>query len=288
MLLLLGGAAPPAHPDAIARGEAAYLRRAAGGGDGRAALEPIGEAIRAFQEATAADPRNLEARWKLLRALHFEGEFATDERDAKHRIFDRARALSEEGVALLAERIDGGDRLHELSADLLEERIAQAAVSRYDVAAFYFWSAINWAAWSQTSGLLNAVRRGAAGRIHDYALLVVALDPEHEEGGAHRLLAALHARLPRVPFVSGWVDRSQALAHVERALEIAPEHPGNHLLLAITLLDLHPERRAEALALLEEVSALEPRRATEVEDLAIRREARERLERERAGAGEPR
>jgi len=287
VLLLLGGAAPPAHPDAIARGEAAYLGRAAGGGDGRAALEPIGEAIRAFQEATAADPRNLEARWKLLRALHFEGEFATEEREAKRRIFDRARTLSEEGMELLAERV-GGDRLHELSSELSQERLAQAAVSPHDVAAFYFWSAINWAAWSQTSGLLRAVRRGVAGRVHDYALLVVALDREHEEGGAHRLLAALHARLPRVPFVSGWVDRSQALVHVERALEIAPEHPGNHLILATTLLDLQPDRRAEALALLKEVSALEPRPATEVEDLAIRREARERLEEERARAGEPR
>ncbi len=136
------------------------------------------------------------------------------------------------------------------------------------------------------SGLLSAVRRGVADRLRDYTLLVLALEPDYEEGGADRMMAALHARLPRVPFLSGWVDRSEALPHVERALAIAPEHPGNHLLLALTLLDLHPERRAEALAALEQVSAVEPRRATEVEDLAIRREARERLELERAAAGE--
>jgi hypothetical protein len=72
---------------------------------------------------------------------------------------------------------------------------------------------------------------------------------------------------------------------VERALAIAPEHPGNHLLLAMTLLDLHPERRDEALEVLERVSVIEPRPATTVEDLAVRREARERLEEERASVG---
>lgn len=285
-LLVLAVMAPPALSNGVARGDAAYLRRAEGGEDGRAAREPIGEAIRAYQETVAADPRDLEARWKLLRALHFEGDFATDEREAKRRIFDRARILSDEGVALLAERLGGGDRLHELFTDALQERLAQATDSSHDVAAFYFWSAINWAAWSQVSGLLGAVRRGVAGRLHDYALLVLALEPEYEEGGAHRLLSALHARLPRVPFLSGWVDRSRVLPHAERALAIAPEHPGNQLLLAITLLDLHPERGGEALALLDEVSVVRPRPAMEVEDLAIRGEARERLEQERLADGE--
>jgi tetratricopeptide (TPR) repeat protein len=284
-LLALAALAPPALPDGIARGDAAFLRRAEGGRDGRAAPEPIGEAIRAYQEAVATDPRDLEARWKLLRALHFEGDFAIDEREAKRRVFDRARILSDEGMALLAERVGGKKRLQEISGGALQERLAQAGVSSHGVAAFYFWSAINWAAWSQVSGLLSAVRRGVANRLRDYTLLVLALEPDYEEGGAHRMMAALHARLPRVPFLSSWVDRSEALPHVERALAIAPEHPGNHLLLAITLLDLHPERRAEALVALEQVSVLEPRPATEVEDLAIRREARERLELERAAEG---
>jgi tetratricopeptide (TPR) repeat protein len=285
-LLVLVASARPALPDGIARGDAAFLRRAKGGRDGRAAPEPIGEAIRAYQEAVATEPRDLEARWKLLRALHFEGDFAMQERDAKRRVFDRARTLSEEATALLAERVGGGEQLHELSTDALQERFAEGTEPPHDVAAFYFWSAINWAAWSQVSGLLSAVRRGVAGRLRDYTLVVLVLEPDYEEGGADRMMAALHARLPRVPFLSGWVDRSQALPHVERALTIAPEHPGNHLLFALTLLDLYPERRAEALAALEEVSALGPRPETEVEDLAVRREARERLELERAAAGE--
>ena len=100
------------------------------------------------------------------------------------------------------------------------------------------------------------------------------------------MMSALHARLPRVPFVSGWVDRSEALPHAERALAIAPQHPGNRLLLALPLVGLHPGRRPEALAVLEEVSEFVPRAASEVEDLTIRRQARERLEEELASVGE--
>ena len=287
-LLAFAALETPALGDGIARGDAAFLGRAEGGMDGHAAPEAIGEAIRAYQEAVSEDPSDLEARWRLLRALHFEGDFAIDEREAKHLVFDRGRILSEQGVKLLAEGIGGGKQLHELSEGALQERLTRAGVSSHDVAAFYFWSTVNWAAWSRVSGLLSAVRRGVANRLRAYTLLVLALEPDYEEGGAYRMMSALHARLPRVPFLSGWVDRSEALPLAERALAIGPEHPGNHLLLALTLLDLHPERRAEALALLEDVAALEPRRATEVEDLATRREARERLERERVAAGERR
>jgi hypothetical protein len=128
------------------------------------------------------------------------------------------------------------------------------------------------------------VRRGLPNRIHDYALLVLALEPEYADGGAHRLLAALHARVPRVPFLTGWADRDRALVHAESAIEIAPAVSDNRLSLAFTLLDLDSDRRAEALALLEEILEQEPRPESLLEDLSIRRKAEERLERER-GAG---
>jgi hypothetical protein len=126
------------------------------------------------------------------------------------------------------------------------------------------------------------VREGLAGRIYRDAQAAVALDETIEEGGAHRLLARLHATLPRVLFLSPWVDPSRALPHLERALALSPSHPGNRLLYAFTLLELAPERRGEALALLEELAVLEPRPSERSEDLAMRRSARERLAEERA------
>jgi hypothetical protein len=162
-------------------------------------------------------------------------------------------------------------------------RVAAAAASQRDVARLYFWSAINWGAWSANAGLLRAVRQGVANRIHRYTLIAIALEPDYEEGGAFRLLGRLHAELPRVPFMSGWVDRGESIPLLERAYAMAPANPGNRLLLALTLFDLAPERRSEAFDLLKQVERLIPRPSMRIEDLAMRRQARELLAAGRVG-----
>ena len=266
LLLALGAGALAAadalasdDAEALARGDAAWEQRAEGADDdGRAAPAPIEEAIRAYDQAVAAAPESLEARWKLLRALHFAADFASASEEAARARLDRATALADASRPLLG------------------------TASPRDAAATHFWSAIVWGAWSQRRGLLAAVREGVANRMHEEALAVVALDDRFEEGGAHRLLSRLHASLPRVPLLSGWVDRAQALPESERALAIAPLHLGNRYLFALTLLDVAPERREEALRVLEEVAVAEPRQDQRVEELSIRRSARERLAQERA------
>jgi hypothetical protein len=121
--------------------------------------------------------------------------------------------------------------------------------------------------------------------LHDYAELVIALDPSFEEGGALRLLARLHATLPRVPLLSGWVDRERALPLMERALALAPTHPGNQLLMALTLRELAPARSSEANRLLENAASSTPRPAYTAEDAAIRKEARDLLARSESTTG---
>ena len=68
---------------------------------------------------------------------------------------------------------------------------------------------------------------------------------------------------------------------MDRALAVGPEHPGNYFLLALTLFDLAPDRRDEALVLLDKVVASPPRPAYVVEDLAVREAARARVVEER-------
>jgi hypothetical protein len=139
--------------------------------------------------------------------------------------------------------------------------------------------------WSQTHGLLEAVREGVARRVYEGALVAHRLDPDLEEGGPLRLLARLHAKLPHVPFVSGFVDRTQAEPLAAETLRRWPGHPGNRLLLALTWLELAPERRAEALTLLAEVAASAPRAAQQVEDAAVATAAQQRLAEENARGG---
>jgi tetratricopeptide (TPR) repeat protein len=274
---LLGVVSLGAYADDLARGDLAWRNRAEGEREGRPRPDPILEAIRSYEAALAARPESLEASWKLLRALHFAGDFVFEDRGERREIFDRGRQVSEPGLELLARQVGSGKRLDELEPEALERLLDAAGVSSSDVARLYFWSAVNWGAWSRVVGLLGAVRQGVATRLHRYTQITIALEPEYEEGGAFRLLGRLHAELPRVPFLSGWVDRGKAIPLVERAYAIAPAHPGNPLLLALTLLDLAPERRAEALDLLRQVEGLTPRPSLRIEDLFVRREARERL-----------
>lgn len=274
-LALLAG--PAAHADLVARGDAAWARRADGAQGGLARTGPVLEAVRHYEDAVDARADDLEARWKLLRALHFLGDFSQADEALASRASERARDVAEHGLDRLAQRAGAGARLESFDPASLPTRLDAAGVARHDAARLYFWSAIGWGAWSQRVGLLSAVRQGVANRLHDYTRVTIALEPGYDDGGALRLLGRLHAELPRVPFVSGWVDRDRALPLVERAYGLAPEHPGNRLLLALTLLDLAPDRRAEARELLSGVGELEPRPDMRVEDLTLRRQARERL-----------
>lgn len=258
------------------------MGRACGGHEGpRAAAGPVEAAIDAYEAARAADPDRLEVHWKLLRALHFAGAFAAAADPAAKARFDRARDDAERAFEALRRRARDPDFAGRPSEDVGD---AFDAALHADVARVHFWAAIVWGAWSQHHGLLGAVRQGVAGRLHRYARVSMALAPELERGGAQRLLSRLHATLPRVPFLTGWVDRDRALPLAEQAFGIAPAFPGNRLLLALTLLDVAPARRDEALSLLEDVAALEPDPAAVVEELAMRENARERLARERAPA----
>jgi tetratricopeptide (TPR) repeat protein len=279
---LLGVVSLGAYADDVGRGDSAWRIRAEGEREARPLPDPILEAIRSYEAALAARPESLGARWKLLRALHFAGDFVLEDGGERRRNFDRGRQVSEQGLDLLARQVGYGKRLDELEPEALKRLLDAAGVSSNDVARLYFWSAINWGAWSRLVGLLGAVSQGVAKRLHRYTRITIALEPEYEEGGAFRLLGRLHAELPRVPFVSGWVDRGQAIPLVERAYAIAPANPGNRLLLGLTLLDLAPERRAEALELLRQVEGLTPRPSMRIEDLVVRREARERLAEEAA------
>jgi hypothetical protein len=266
-------------PSAEARaGDAYWSDRARGMREARADPAPVQLAIRSYARALEADPSDLRSRWKLVRALHFEGEFARLAPDARRRSFDRAIDVAEEGLGKIDDQ--AGAELHELDQRRLRETLAAAGLDASGVARLYYWAAASWGSWSKEAGLLAAVRTGVANRLRAYLDVVVILEPSYEGAGAHRFLGALHARLPRVPFLSGWVDRGSALPQLETALSIAPDEPSNRLLLGLTLLDLEPSQRREGLGVLSEVAAFQPRVERRVEDSVVVLEARRRLERE--------
>lgn len=276
--LVLAGAPPPTRADetALARGDAAWSRRAADRDGLHAAPDAIDEAIAAYRVAWDEGAGSLASGWKLVRALWWADEFAALDEPAATARFAEARAVATTAVSGLDARSQGGTAVSSLAPEDWPD--AFPPERHGDVAGVLFWSAIAEGSWGRSQGLLTNIRQGVAGLSRDRALASVALEPGIDEGGAQRLLSRLHAELPRVPLVTGWVDRDLALAWAERAIAVSREHPGNALILALALLDLGVEaRRDEAVASLERLAELEPREDSVMADLSAREVARERL-----------
>lgn len=258
--------------DLAALGNDAWLRRHEKQEAGRAQPQPIDTAIDAFTRALEVSPEDLGLRWQLLRALYFKGEYVLDDSDEKLALFERSRDLADGGRNLLHARHRSRN-----AEDLSPEEIAAEVGDDPDAAATYFWSAVHWGLWGRHRGALAAAKAGVASKIRRFAETVVLLDEVMEEAGGHRILGRLHAEAPKLPFVTGWVDRDLAISELERAMELAPEGLLTHLYLAEALLEFRPHRRAEALDLLRALSDRTPNPAYEVEETRIIEDARRLL-----------
>ncbi len=279
-LVLVAALAPVAsvHADAveaIGAGDLAWARRAEGHRGALAEPGPIGEAIAAYRRALEHDPENREARWKLLRALFFLGEHAVSDPERKLEIFTEGRALAEAGIDRLAARVGGRAALDRLEPSEVAEKLRGEPAA----ADFHFWAGAHWGLWGRHRGKLAAARQGVAKKIRHYAEIVNALNDGYQRGSGHRLLGRLHAEAPRIPFVTGWVDRDTAVAELERAVALDVTDPLGELYLIEALLEFRSERRQEAIDRLRRLAAREPGRETRVEDSQALADARALLAR---------
>jgi hypothetical protein len=275
--LLAALAAPlAAQEDGLARADALWARRGEGAQGGVAAAGPIREAVAAYESLHRARPDDLEVAWKLMRALWFQGDFATSDVEAKKAIYARGREVGERAVAAMGKRAAaklGGKALVDL-----DPKTAAAAVRDIPEAArVYFWSAVNWGLWGDAFGKMAAARQGVGTRIRDGAETVILLDERVEEAGGRRVLGRLHSEAPKIPFVTGWVDRDKALAELRTAIALDPESRTARVWFAEAIVDHFPERRAEARPHLQWVIDRGPRPEHVVEDTRLIADARRLL-----------
>src|SRR6266446_285242 len=91
----------------IADGDQHWAARAEGAQNGRAKATEIDAAIAAYNKAVAAAPNDLEARWKLLRALRFKGQYQLSTTDEKKALYATAKTAGEQAVALIDKQLAG-------------------------------------------------------------------------------------------------------------------------------------------------------------------------------------
>jgi tetratricopeptide (TPR) repeat protein len=244
-----------AQTDPIAAGDAAWARRADGHQGAKAILGPVDEAIAAYERAVKEQPERLEGTWKLLRALHFKGDFTTDSNDAKQKAFARGKEIAEAGIDRLARRTAGSrQKLDAMSP----AQAAKVVAGVPEAKPLFLWAAVHWGLWGDVFGRLAAARQGVGDRVKTYSETLIALDERYEDAGGHRILGRLHTLAPKVPFVTGWVDRGKAVSELRRAVALGPDNLDNHVFLAEALFEYQPGKAGEAREILRHVLARQP------------------------------
>lgn len=271
-LLPAGRARGTDGPAAAGPIDAAWALRATGATGGTARREAVAPVLEAGRRALADEPGSLEVRWKLMRALYFLGEHATDGNAAKRQVFEEGKALGEATLDLV--RKEAGAAAGRDLSKATPVELVPFVKARAEVAPCFLWAAVNWGKWALVFGKTAAARQGAAAKIRDYAEAVVRLDPDFDEAGGYRVLGRLHHQTPSIPFVTGWASRAEALKNLREAVRVAPGNFVNRLYLAEALRDYEKERRPEARRMLEELVAEAPSAGLPVEDARAQEDAR--------------
>src|SRR5947208_15767659 len=110
----------------IADGDREWAARAEGHQSGHAKATHADAAIAAYQRAIAQNPNDLEARWKLLRAIRFKGAYVARTNDEKKVVYGQGKKAGEEAIALAAKAKPGSP----------------------GIAHIYLWDAVNWGEWA--------------------------------------------------------------------------------------------------------------------------------------------
>ena len=239
--------------------------------------EPIRAAIENLDRALEQAPEDLEVHESLMRALYYQGTFTELTDDERKAVFGRGTEVASSAMTLL----HGTDELRWKRI----EQIVEEGRGQEQAGPLHYWAAILWGSWGDHHGAMAALRKGVADRLRVHGQVALELAPDYDSAGPYRFLGRMHAVAPKVPGFTGWVDRETAVELLEEGHRRAPEHPGNRLFLAEVWLKHRPSKKQEALELLEELLASQPRAAWLVEDTFALRQAKETAE---ALADEPR
>lgn len=243
--------------------------------DRRVSPEPIATAIRTLEDLLAERPDELDVQWRLVRALYFSGDHSNESEDQRLQRLERAREVGDAAMQQIAILYGDGERLEDLTPEEIRERVP--ADRRQMVAGLYYWTAVAAGSWSQLTGILSAVTDGVANKLYRFSGVVIALEPGYDKGGAHRLRSYLHATVPYIPFVAGWISKDLAVPEAEAAMAIDPDYRGNEVIYALALLETRPNEEARAKEILKRVARLELREEPRAEDVSIRALALEKL-----------
>jgi hypothetical protein len=224
----------------VAEGDSQWAARAEGSQSGHAKPARVDAAIAAYQRAIAANAGDLDAHWKLLRAIRFKGAYVASTNDEKKVIYAQAKKAGEAALARLQTKGS-------------EKDVANANRAIAGAGEIFFWDSVNWGEWALAYGKLAAVKEGAADRIKRESTIAMLIDPKMEAGGPARVLGRLHDQTPHVPFITGWASNKEAVKFLKQSLALDPANKITKVFLAEAMVDDDSDTKPAAIQLLRDV-----------------------------------
>lgn len=258
-----------------ADGDQHWNARAEGHTGGRAKPAHIDAAIAAYQKAVAANPNDLEARWKLLRAIRFKGAYVAATNDEKKAVFAMGKKAGEDALAVV-DRALTAKGLKSVSK-ATEKDVAATAKTIPGAAEVFFWDSVNWGEWALAYGKMAAVREGAADRIRREATIAYLADNKMDGGGPARVLGRLHDQTPHVPFITGWASSKEAVRFLNESIKVDPTNKITRTFLAEAMVNNSSDTKPQAIQMLKEVVSTPNDPNFEVESADAQEDARDLL-----------
>lgn len=256
----------------LSEGDQHWAMRAEGHQSGHAKPLHVDAAIAAYQRAVSQNPNDLEARWKLLRTMRFKGAYVANSNDEKKKIYASAKTVGEETLSLL-DRQFAAKGLRSVTK-ATEKEVADVARTIPGADEVFFWDAVNWGEWALAYGKMKAAQEGAAGRIRREATIAMLIDPKLEGGGPSRVLGRLHDQTPKIPFITGWASRREAIRFLNESLKIDPTNKITRVFLAEAMVSENSDTKPQQIQVLREVVSTPNNPEYQVEQAAAQDDAR--------------
>jgi len=235
----------------VADGDQFWSMRSEGHQGAKARATNIDSAIAAYQRAVSQNPNDLEARWKLLRAIRFKGQHVANGKEEKKNVYTQATKAGESAMTVL-DRMLSAKGLKSVSK-ASEKQVADAARTIPNAGNVFYWDAVSWGEWALVYGKMAAVREGVADRIKRESTIVMVMDPKIEQGGGARVLGRLHNQTPRVPFITGWASDKEAVKFLSQSLAQDPANKITRVFLAEAMVADEKKTKPQAVEMLRQV-----------------------------------
>jgi len=168
------------------------------------------QALATLTRTLVTDAHNYQVLWRAARAYYQVGDDASA--SEKQRYFERGIDLGQRAVAQQPASVEG-----------------------------HFWLAANYGGLSEIQGIWQAFQM--VKKVRTEMETALRLQPDYEDGSAHRALGEIARQLPGV--LGGSLKR--AIAYFEQGLRVAPQNMGLKLALAKAYLEAGQRQTSQRL-----------------------------------------